>query len=169
MGNQIHARTIIDQTRTLVAFYAYSPIAGGFLAKTPEQLKEGKGRWDPESFIGKLYKDLYIDRPTILGALDTWHEIAKAEGVPAAELAFRWTAHSSILDASKGDAIIIGASSLSQLRNTVAAINRGPVSAAAQEKIQGVWDSVKKDAFLDNISGLSDEFKQQLGKAVKGH
>lgn len=152
-----------------VAFYAYSPIAGGFLAKTPEQLKEAKGRWDPESFIGQLYKHLYVDRPTILGALTTWNEIAKAEGIPAAELAFRWTFYSSILDGAKGDAVIIGASSLKQLRATVAGIRKGPVSPAAQEKIQAVWDSVKHDAFLDNINGLSDEFKMKLGEQVKNN
>lgn len=154
---------------TTVAFYAYSPIGGGFLAKTPEQLKEGKGRWDPEGFIGQLYKHLYVDRPTMISALTTWNEIAKSEGVPAAELAFRWVFHSSILDGSKGDTVIIGASSLAQLRQTVAAIRRGPVSAAAQEKIQAVWESVKQDAFLDNINGISDEFKMKLGDAVKKH
>lgn len=76
--------------------------------------------------------------------------------------------HSSILDGAKGDAVIIGASSLAQLRGTVAAIRKGPLSAAAQERIQGVWDSVKHDAFLDNINGLSEEFKKNLGEAVKG-
>lgn len=102
-------------------------------------------------------------------ALNTWHEIAKAEGVSGAELAFRWTAHNSILDAGKGDAVIIGASSLEQARATVAAIRRGPLSAAAQEKIQGVWESVKHDAFRDNISGLSEDFRVKLGEAVKSH
>ncbi|KAI7774831.1 hypothetical protein LA080_007763 [Diaporthe eres] len=152
-----------------IAFYAYSPIAGGFLAKTQEQLKEGKGRWDPESFIGKLYKHLYLDRPTILGALDEWNAIAKSEGIPPAELAFRWTVHNSILDGAKGDAVIIGASSLKQLRGTVAGIQKGPLSAEAQKRIQGIWDSMKHEAFLDNINGLSDEFKKGLGEAVKNH
>lgn len=150
-----------------VAFYAYSPIAGGFLAKTPEQLKDGKGRWNLEGFIGQLYKHLYVDRPKMIAALATWNEIAKSEGVPAAELAFRWVFHNSILDGSKGDTVVVGASSLAQLRQTVAAVRRGPVSAAAQEKIQAVWESVKQDALLGNINTISDEFKMKLGDAVK--
>jgi aryl-alcohol dehydrogenase-like predicted oxidoreductase len=151
----------------LVAFYAYSPIAGGFLAKTPEQLKNGKGRWDPESFLGKFYHGLYVQRPAVLGALDTWNKIAAAEGIPASELAFRWVFHNSILDGSKGDAVIVGASSLKQLRETVAAIRKGPLSPAVQEQIQGVWESMKHEAFLDNVSGQSDEFKKNLGDYVR--
>lgn len=103
----------------------------------------------------------------MLGALDTWNEIAASEGVPAAELAFRWAAHSSALDAGRGDAIIIGATSLAQLRATVAAIRRGPVSAAAQERIQGVWESVRGVAFLDNVNGLSEEFQQKLAEHIR--
>ena len=151
----------------LVAFYAYSPIAGGFLAKTADQINKAKGRWDPEQLIGKLYHHLYMDRPALLGALDTWNEIAASEGIPAAELAFRWTVHSSALDARQGDAVIIGASSLAQLRATVAAIRKGPLSAAAQERIQGVWESVKHDAFLDNVNGLSEEFQNDLASDLK--
>lgn len=105
----------------------------------------------------------------MLAALDKWHEIAKAEGVPAAELAFRWVFYHSILDASKGDAVIIGASSLAQLKGTVAGIRKGPLSAEAQKGIQGVWEGVKQDAFLDNVNGLSDDFKKNLGEAVKQH
>ncbi|KAK2606868.1 hypothetical protein N8I77_005591 [Diaporthe amygdali] len=140
-----------------IAFYAYSPIAGGFLAKTTAQIKEGKGRWDPETFIGKVYQDLYSSRPAILGALDTWQEIAASEGISGAELAFRWVVHNSILDGSKGDAVIIGASSLAQLRATVAGIRKGPLSPAVQEKVQDVWESVKHAAFLDNFNGMSKD------------
>lgn len=34
-----------------IAFYAYSPLAGGFLTKTAEDIKQGKGRFN-DNFIG---------------------------------------------------------------------------------------------------------------------
>jgi aflatoxin B1 aldehyde reductase len=153
----------------LVAFYAYSPIAGGFLAKTQEQIKEGnlKGRWHPEDPTGKFYHHLYLERPALWDALATWDKIAASEGIPRAELAFRWVYHHSVLDGSKGDAVIIGASSPNQLRQTVAAFQKGPLSPAAQEQIQAMWESMKHEAFLDNIAGQSEEFKKKMKEHLK--
>ncbi|KAG8163954.1 hypothetical protein KVR01_005872 [Diaporthe batatas] len=150
-----------------IAFYAYSPIAGGFLAKTTEGIKEGKGRWDPSSFLGKLSQGLYGSRPAMLGALDTWNKIAASEGIPASEMAFRWVFHNSILDGSKGDAVIVGASSPEQLRKTVAAVRKGPLSSAVQGQIQEMWEGMKHEAFLDNISGQSEELMKELGDMIK--
>jgi aflatoxin B1 aldehyde reductase len=36
-----------------ISFYAYSPIAGGFLTKTKQQIEEGAGRFDQSTFIGQ--------------------------------------------------------------------------------------------------------------------
>ena len=72
-----------------VAFYAYSPIAGGFLTKSPQELLEGgKGRWDPVNFLGQLYGTLY-KKPAMLQALEEWGKIADELGIPKAELAYR--------------------------------------------------------------------------------
>ena len=141
-----------------ISFYAYSPIAGGFLAKTPEELENAKGRWDPESWVGKIYRNLYVEKPATMAALNKWHEVAKAEGVSAVELAYRWAAHNSILDGSKGDAVIIGSSSLEQLRGTMAAIRNGPLSAQAQGQIQAIWESIEPDSFLDNFEGWVKDY-----------
>lgn len=71
-----------------IAFYAYSPIAGGFLAKTSQQFRDQsfEGRWDRNCFLGQVYQHLY-NRPSSLEALDKWHDIAKAEGISAVEMA----------------------------------------------------------------------------------
>lgn len=71
-----------------IAFYAYSPIAGGFLAKTSQQFRDQsfEGRWEKSKFLGLVYQHLY-NRPSSLNVLDKWHEIAKAEGISAVELA----------------------------------------------------------------------------------
>lgn len=38
-----------------MAFYAYSPLAGGFLTKTKAQIEEGVGRFAPD-MLGGMYK-----------------------------------------------------------------------------------------------------------------
>ncbi|KUI53343.1 Aflatoxin B1 aldehyde reductase member 3 [Cytospora mali] len=137
-----------------ISFYAYSPIAGGFLAKTPEGLRKGgKGRWDPESFVGKIYRSLYADKPATMAALGKWHEVADAEGISALEMAYRWVVHNSILDESKGDAVVIGPRSPAQLRGAMEAIRKGPLSAECQGKIDAIWKIVENGSFLDNLSG----------------
>ncbi|KAL2059052.1 hypothetical protein ABVK25_000344 [Lepraria finkii] len=53
-----------------IAFYAYSPLAGGFLVKDAETLRKGGGvgRWDPNDRVGELYHHHY-NRPLLVEAL----------------------------------------------------------------------------------------------------
>lgn len=71
-----------------IAFYAYSPISGGFLAKTSQQFRDKslQGRWDASGFLGSVYHHIY-NKPDFLDALDQWHAIAAAEGIPSVEMA----------------------------------------------------------------------------------
>lgn len=147
-----------------IAFYAYSPIAGGFLAKKPVDFEHKDtlkgGRWDADSFFGKMYRTLYADRPETLNALKKWHEIAAEEGITGTELAFRWVVHNSALDGSLGDAAVIGAKNEAQLRSSLEAISKGPLSKDAQAKCDAVWEPLKKDAFLDNLFALAELAKK---------
>lgn len=132
-----------------MAFYAYSPIAGGFLTKTKQDVLDGKGRFDPSTPIGNMYATMY-SKPAYLEALEQWEKIAKDEGVSRADLAYRWVKYNSPLKAEHGDAIIIGASSAKQLTETLDSINKGPLSEKAQKAIDGVWETIKHEAPLDN-------------------
>lgn len=71
-----------------IAFYAYSPIAGGFLAKSSQEFRDQSfaGRWAMSGFLGMIYQFMY-NKPNALEALDKWHEIAAAEGVSVTEMA----------------------------------------------------------------------------------
>lgn len=144
-----------------MAFYAYSPIAGGFLAKKPSDFDDNdtlkEGRWDADSYYGKIYRSLYSDRPETLHALKKWTEIAADEGITGTELAFRWVVHNSALDGALGDAAIIGARNEKQLRSAWEAIAKGPLSKEVQAKCDAVWEPLKKDAFLDNIVAISSQ------------
>ena len=91
-----------------IAFYAYSPLAGGFLVKDIETLGtgSGQGRWDPTTWIGKVYNKIYV-KPKLLEALSEWEAIANEARVSKAALAYRWVMYNSKLSAEHGDGIIV--------------------------------------------------------------
>ena len=135
-----------------IAFYAYSPLAGGFLTKTREQVESSiTARWDHKTPVGKIYTTLY-SKPAYFEALTKWNAISDESGIPKAELAYRWVAHNSPLKKENGDAIIIGASSPEQVRQTIQGIKRGPLPDKVVKQIDEVWDLIKDDAGLDNFN-----------------
>lgn len=99
-----------------IRIQAYSPIAGGFLAKDVEGIVDGKERWDPSSQIGQLYHALY-NKPEYLKALEQYRFIASAAGEQPAGLAYRWIRYHSAL--GQGDQIILGATKVRQLEETL--------------------------------------------------
>ncbi|KAF2125286.1 Aldo/keto reductase [Dothidotthia symphoricarpi CBS 119687] len=141
-----------------IAFYAYSPLAGGFLTKTTADIDAGVGRFGAEA-LGGLYKALY-DKPSLRQALAQWNEAAQKEGVAKAELAYRWVAYHSALKEDQGDAVIFGASSVRQIEQTLQGLKKGPLSEEAVRAIEGIWESVKKDAPVDNYTA-SVELKKK--------
>ncbi|ORY19302.1 NADP-dependent oxidoreductase domain-containing protein [Clohesyomyces aquaticus] len=132
-----------------IAFYAYSPLAGGLLTKTKEDIAAGVGRFN-ENAVGGLYNRLY-NKPEYLEALSEWNDIADAEGVSKAELAYRWVKHHSALKGDKGDGVIFGASNIKQLEQTAQTLKKGPLSEEAAKKIHQVWLKVEKVAPIDNF------------------
>jgi len=134
-----------------IAFYAYSPIAGGFLVKTKQQIIDGVnlGRFDPSTGIGEMYMSMY-NKPAYLEALSQWEAIAKEAGCSKADLAYRWVKYNSPLKPEYGDAIIIGASKLEQLKQTLSGISAGPLSEDITKKIDEVWTTIEHEAPLDN-------------------
>jgi aflatoxin B1 aldehyde reductase len=154
-----HLETLLFPTlkKLGIAFYAYSPIAGGFLTKSAKQLDDGAGRFNAAA-VGGLYSKLY-DSPTMREALVKWNEIADKEGVSNAELAYRWVAHHSALKdgwvQGEENGVIIGASSVEQIEQTVGGIKKGKLSESAVQGIEGIWKSVESVAPVDNYHKFS--------------
>jgi aflatoxin B1 aldehyde reductase len=146
-----HLETLLFPTlRALgIAFYAYSPLAGGFLTKTLEDLDAGKGRFNPQ-VIGGMYNNMY-NKPRLREALAEWNAIAETEGVTEAELAYRWVGYNSALKAELGDAVLFGASSLEQVEQTAKALKKGGLSEESVRRIEAMWQSVKDVAPVDNF------------------
>ncbi|KAJ6551467.1 aldehyde reductase [Mycena capillaripes] len=137
-----------------IAFYVYSPIAGGLLTKTSQQIREGSkaaGRYAKGHLLEGIYGGLY-NKPSYHKALDLWGEAAKEAGCSRAELAYRWVAFDSAVDAKYGDAVIFGASKHSQISETLAWLKHGSVGDAAKAKIDEIWKVVEQDAPVDNYN-----------------
>ncbi|KAF4995352.1 hypothetical protein FDECE_12844 [Fusarium decemcellulare] len=134
--------------RHSIPFYAYSPIAGGFLSKSKAALTEG--RFSKDNPFANIYHGMY-NRPSLVAALDVWEQISDDEAVTKAELAYRWIVYHSNLRGDLGDAVIVGAKKEQQLRETVEVIKKGPLSEGAVKRIDEMWESVKEEAALNNF------------------
>ncbi|TVY80785.1 Oxidoreductase sirO [Lachnellula suecica] len=134
-----------------ISFYAYSPIAGGFLVKDSAGIrsKEVEGRFNDQSSSGATYSTIYA-KESLLSALDEWGETAEGAGISKAALAYRWISYHSELDPKYGDAVIIGARKTEQLEETLVAIEAGPLDKATAEKAGAIWEKVKAEAPRDN-------------------
>jgi aflatoxin B1 aldehyde reductase len=135
-----------------LVFYAYSPIAGGFLAKSRQQIEDGAGRFDPATMLGQLYGGLY-KKSSLLDALDTWVKIVDDSGLGKAEVAYRWVAHHSALSGDKGDGIIFGAHKLAQVEQTIGYLRAGPLPTDIANRINELWEVIKHEAPKDNFHG----------------
>ncbi|KAI9763912.1 MAG: hypothetical protein M1840_009024 [Geoglossum simile] len=132
-----------------IAFYAYSPLAGGFLTKTRAQVEEATAkRFDASTSVGKIYTTLY-NKQSFLDALPKWEAISVESDIPKAELAYRWMAHHSQLKGENGDALVFGATKLEQVRETIQGIKRGPLPDKVVQQIEEIWELIKHEAGLD--------------------
>lgn len=133
-----------------ISFYAYSPLAGGFLTKTAQQIADGVSRFRDDALRG-MYKRMYV-KPALVNALEKWAAIAEAENTTRADLAYRWVVYNSALKAELGDGVIVGTSSPEQIDQTLSGIGRGKLSAEAAKAIDEIWEDIKHEAPLDNFA-----------------
>ncbi|KIW15571.1 hypothetical protein PV08_05619 [Exophiala spinifera] len=120
-----------------IAFYAYSPAAGGTLSPTGSRIAaQGLG--------GDRTRQLYGTEP-VQKAIQQVRDVAEKNGLNGHETAIRWVVWDSMLDEKYGDGVIIGASSVSQLEETLRAIDEGPLPGEVNQAIEGIWASMLKD------------------------
>ena len=134
-----------------ISFYAYSPIAGGFLVKNSTQLRSSdvEGRFGGKTALKDMYTSMY-GKESLYQALDEWGDIAKDAGITKAALAYRWITYHSALKKEHGDGVIIGSSKLSQLEETLTAIDAGPLDEETAKRADSIWEKVKEEAPRDN-------------------
>jgi aflatoxin B1 aldehyde reductase len=142
-----------------MSIQAYSPLASGFLSKTPSELEQAKGRWDASTVSGKLHRFIF-QKPSYTKMLEEWGKLAEESGVGRVGLAYRWVRYHSMLKGELGDEMIIGASTAEQFRQTVEEIEKGPLEEWVVERIDALWGVVRDEAEVDNLRA----FREVMGK-----
>ncbi|QKX61395.1 uncharacterized protein TRUGW13939_08543 [Talaromyces rugulosus] len=130
-----------------IKFYAFSPLAGSQLTDkykrdTHDSNIESMSRFDPKTFQGRKYRRRFWN-DTIFDALDIIRESTRKYNLTETESALRWIVHHSQLDGSRGDAVIIGASSLQQLRQNLADLEKDPLPSDIVEALDNGWRITK--------------------------
>jgi aflatoxin B1 aldehyde reductase len=122
-------------------FYAYNPLAGGMLTgkySDPSE-KPQEGRFA----LRKTYPSRYW-KASFFKAVDTIREVIG--DISMVEAVYRWLGYHSRLNSARGDAIIIGASRLSQLEQNIEAIEKGPLPEEVIEAFEKAWTISKADS-----------------------
>lgn len=136
-----------------IAIQAYSPMAGGLLAKTPEYIEQGKGNWDPNTVFGKLFRDLYL-KPSYMNLLRELGSLSETSNVSRSGLAHRWVRYHSALSPELGDGVLIGAVTAEQLEQTVAELEKGPLPDWVVKRIDELWEGVRDDSPVSNLASF---------------
>lgn len=123
-------------------FYAFNPLAGGLLTGKHKNYGNNptSGRFARlQSYRNRYWKESYFEAVDIIttACLETRMEPAEA--------ALRWLAYNSFLDTSKGDGVIIGASSVKQLEQNLLAVKKGSLPAVVLNAFSNAWEKAKPE------------------------
>ena len=123
-------------------FYAYNPLAGGLLTGKYRSVDElpGSGRFSlREAYQQRYWKAEYFE------VLQNLQAACDESGIKPAQAAIGWLLHHSMLDASYGDGIIIGASKIEQLGQNLESFQQPPLDASVIDTMDRGWQLIKPD------------------------
>jgi aflatoxin B1 aldehyde reductase len=127
-----------------IAFYAYNPLAGGLLSGKYRSQDENpdSGRFVPErGYRERYWRDDYFD------VLSELHEACASNDLQPVEVAMRWLCHHSLLDAGRGDGIILGVSRVAHLVENMGACEGGSLGPDIVEILDRGWEVIKPNCF----------------------
>ncbi len=124
-------------------FYAYNPLAGGLLTgrygKYDEAPSDGRFTHRP-NYQKRYWKKSFFE------AVDLLKTACEKEGCSLIDATYRWLAYHSMLDESRGDAIIIGASKLPHLIQNMESLKAGPLPENLVAVFEKAWSITKADS-----------------------
>lgn len=124
-------------------FYAYNPMAGGLLTgrygKFEDTPTDGRFTHRP-NYQKRYWKKSYFDAVELLKAA------CEKYGVTTVEATYRWLAYHSMLDAARGDAILVGASRLAHLRQNMETVKAGPLPEEIADAFDRAWAVCRGDS-----------------------
>jgi len=133
-----------------LAFYAYSPLGGGILTGKYKFQQEDtknipKGRFNGVGW-DKVYRDRYW-KEEHFQSMEKLKELLNQhhpdENITIPEAAFRWIYNHSLLDGSKGDAVVLGASRLDQVKANLEMSKSQPLCQEVVSFMDEWWKSTK--------------------------
>ncbi|KAI9678386.1 MAG: hypothetical protein M1822_008032 [Bathelium mastoideum] len=129
-----------------VQYYAFSPLAGGFLTGKVTFASSGppgslrRTRWEGKSAF-KMYTSVF-DKPEMHAAIQSIHAVCQSNNLSLTEVALRWLMHHSELGA--GDAIILGAKTVEQLENNLADCRKPPLPDTIVQAVENMWTRLQE-------------------------
>ncbi|PQE05195.1 hypothetical protein CJF30_00010145 [Rutstroemia sp. NJR-2017a BBW] len=125
-----------------IALYAFQPLAGGFLTSKyhrDQKSYEPNSRFDPNKPQGKMHHGRYMNDRSFQALEDFLRPVIKKHGLTEAECGLRWMTHHSALKKEFGDAVIVGASSPSQLEENLKDLEKGPLPEDVVNALDAGW------------------------------
>ena len=122
-----------------IRFVAYNPLAAGVLTGKHNNIDieaPAQGRFkDNQMYMDRYWNETYLQ-------LDECVKACEAAGITMTDAAFRWLKYHSMLDPSKADGIIIGASSMDHLKENVelCKATSGPLPDSVVAALDDAWD-----------------------------
>ena len=124
-------------------FYAYNPMCGGLLTgrygSFMEEPSDGRFTHRP-NYKGRYWKKSFFDGLKII------QEVCEKEGLTTIEATYRWLAYHSMLNGDRRDAILIGASKLSHLKQNIDSVKAGPLPETIVQAFEIAWTVTKGDS-----------------------
>ena len=124
-------------------FYAFNPMCGGLLTgkygKFEDAPTDGRFTHRP-NYQGRYWKKSFFE------GVDIIKTAAEQHGISSIEATYRWLAYHSMLNADRGDAILIGASKLNHLISNMETVKAGPLPEEIVAAFDEAWKITKGDS-----------------------
>ena len=124
-------------------FYAFNPLAGGMLTGKHKHFEDAP---EPGRFARlKSYRDRYW-KQSYFDAVDEIKHACDTVGIPMAEAGYRWLVNHSLMDAEKGDGILLGASRQEQMTQNMQSVQKGMLPQTVLDAMDAAWEIAKPDS-----------------------
>ncbi|KAJ4287546.1 hypothetical protein N0V90_012249 [Kalmusia sp. IMI 367209] len=128
-----------------ISFYAYAPLGGGLLTGkyTRDQTDfEPGSRFDPGTLTAmthrpRYWNDLYFD------GIEEVRAEADKHALTLAEVALRWLSWHSRLEKNRGDAVIVGASSIKHLEQNLEDLEKGSLPKDVVQALDSAYSKIR--------------------------
>ncbi|MCJ1432744.1 hypothetical protein MMC27_002101 [Xylographa pallens] len=137
----LETETIVACHRYGIDVVVYNPLAGGiFSGKYKSHEVPTEGRYSDTAKSGGMYRKRYFKDATF-DALRMIEPVAQKHNLTLLEVALRWCVHHSALKMENGgrDGVIIGVSSLSQLKSNLTDLEKGPLPEEVVKVLDEAW------------------------------